>query len=61
VSSYKVTWVNIAILLVYSSEARLVFGWYFERETRVSGSESYLLGGRDIRWPILDLSFMSAT
>ena len=56
-SSFEVTWIDIAILLVYLLGARLVFGWYFARKTRVSGSESYFLGGRDIRWPILDLSF----
>jgi SSS family solute:Na+ symporter len=53
----QVTSLDIAILLGYVLGTRLFFGWYIVRKWKKGGAEEYFLGGRDIPWAIIGLSF----
>lgn len=57
---FEVATVDIVILLSYVLLTRLLFGWYFAKKTKGKGAESYFLAGRNIRWPIIGLSFYVA-
>lgn len=55
---FSVTTLDLAVFLVYLLGTRIAFGWYFARKTSKEGdAESYFLGGRNISWPIIGLSF----
>jgi len=55
--SLNVTSVDVAILLGYVLGTRLLFGWYLARKRRRGDAEEYFLGGRNIPWVIVGLSF----
>lgn len=48
---------DLSILVVYVLGSRLVFGWYIARKRRQNNSEAYFLGGRNIPWLFVGLSF----
>jgi SSS family solute:Na+ symporter len=48
---------DVAILLAYVLGSRLVFGWYIARKRRQGDTEAYFLGGRNIHWAFIGLSF----
>lgn len=48
---------DVSILMIYVLGSRLVFGWYIARKRRMSDSEAYFLGGRNIHWVLIGLSF----
>lgn len=52
-----VTALDVAILLGYVLGTRLLFGWYIVRKRRKGDTEEYFLGGRNIPWGIVGLSF----
>src|SRR6056297_944813 len=56
----QVTWIDLMVLGGYVIGTRILFGWYFARKTKGQGAESYFLAGRNIRWPIIGLSFYVA-
>lgn len=55
--SLTVTTLDVLILLGYVLGTRLFFGWYVVRKRRQSDTEAYFLGGRDIPWAVVGLSF----
>jgi SSS family solute:Na+ symporter len=55
--SLTVTSLDVAILLAYVLGSRLFFGWYIVRKRRSGSAEEYFLGGRNIPWGIVGLSF----
>lgn len=54
---FQITTLDLTVFFVYVIGTRIVFGWYFARKTRGQGAESYFLSGRDLRWPLIGLSF----
>jgi solute:Na+ symporter, SSS family len=48
---------DVSILMIYVLGSRLVFGWYIARKRRMTDSEAYFLGGRNIHWVLIGLSF----
>lgn len=52
-----VTALDLSILIVYVLGSRLIFGWYIARKRRQRDSEAYFLGGRNIHWTFIGLSF----
>ncbi len=52
-----VTALDISILIVYVLGSRLIFGWYIARKRRQADAEAYFLGGRNIHWAFIGLSF----
>ena len=52
-----VTALDIAILVTYVLGSRLLFGWYIARKYGQGDSEAYFLGGRNINWMFIGLSF----
>ncbi|HKJ01231.1 MAG TPA: hypothetical protein VJ997_02215, partial [Longimicrobiales bacterium] len=52
-----VTPLDITILLGYVLGTRLFFGWYIVRHRTEGTAEEYFLGGRNIPWAIIGLSF----
>lgn len=52
-----VTAIDLAILITYVLGSRLIFGWYIARKHRQGDSEAYFLGGRNINWVFIGLSF----
>lgn len=52
----NVTAVDLAVLIGYVVGTRILFGWYFARQTE-GKSENYFLAGRKLRWPLIGLSF----
>ena len=52
-----VTALDLTILIGYVLGTRLVFGWYLARKQRQCNTESYFLGGRNIHWVLIGLSF----
>jgi SSS family solute:Na+ symporter len=52
-----VTTLDLLILVVYVLGSRLIFGWYIARKRRQDSSEAYFLGGRNIHWLFIGLSF----
>jgi SSS family solute:Na+ symporter len=57
---FEVHAIDIAVLATYILITRLGFGWYSARKARGGGSEGYFLAGRQLRWPIIGLSFYVA-
>jgi SSS family solute:Na+ symporter len=55
--SLSVSHLDVGILLAYVLGTRLLFGWYIARKRRTEDAEGYFLGGRDIPWGIVGLSF----
>lgn len=55
--SLSVTSLDVGILLAYILGTRLFFGWYIARKRRTGNAEEYFLGGRNIPWGIVGLSF----
>jgi len=55
--TFTVTALDILILVVYVLGSRLIFGWYIARKRRQNSSEAYFLGGRNIPWLFVGLSF----
>lgn len=57
--NFSVTTLDLVIFLTYLLGTRIAFGWYFAQKTSSEGeeAESYFLGGRNISWPIIGLSF----
>ena len=53
----SVTSLDVAILLGYVLGTRILFGWWIVRRRRGGDAEGYFLGGRDIPWAIVGLSF----
>ena len=53
----KVTALDLAILIAYVLGSRVIFGWYIARKRRQGDSEAYFLGGRNIHWAFIGLSF----
>jgi solute:Na+ symporter, SSS family len=53
----KVTTLDLAILITYVLGSRVIFGWYIARKRRQGDSEAYFLGGRNIHWAFIGLSF----
>lgn len=58
--SFEVHAVDIIILLVYVIGVRVALGWYIARKTWHGDAERYFLAGRQLRWPIIGLSFYVA-
>lgn len=52
-----VSTIDLAILIAYVLGSRLIFGWYIARKRRQSDTEAYFLGGRNIHWALIGLSF----
>jgi SSS family solute:Na+ symporter len=48
---------DIVILIAYVVGSRLIFGWYIARMRRQGDAEAYFLGGRNIHWALIGLSF----
>jgi SSS family solute:Na+ symporter len=48
---------DVWILLIYVLGTRLFFGWYIARKRKKGDAEEYFLGGRNIPWGIVGLSF----
>lgn len=53
----NVTALDVTILLTYVLGTRILFGWYIVRKRRSGNAEDYFLGGRNIPWAIVGLSF----
>ena len=53
----SVTTLDLTILIVYVLGSRLVFGWYIVRKRRKGDTEACFLGGRNIHWAFIGLSF----
>lgn len=53
----SVTALDVTILLGYVLGTRILFGWWIVRRRRGADAEGYFLGGRDIPWGIVGLSF----
>lgn len=52
-----VSTLDLAILIAYVLGSRLIFGWYIARKRRQGDTEAYFLGGRNIHWAFIGLSF----
>jgi SSS family solute:Na+ symporter len=52
-----VSTVDLTILIAYVLGSRLIFGWYIAHKRRQGDSEAYFLGGRNIHWAFIGLSF----
>jgi len=52
-----VTTLDLAILISYVLGSRLIFGWYIARKRKQGDAEAYFLGGRNINWVFIGLSF----
>ena len=52
-----VTTFDLAILITYVLGSRIIFGWYIVHKRRQSDAEGYFLGGRNINWVFIGLSF----
>jgi solute:Na+ symporter, SSS family len=48
---------DVVILIAYVLGSRLIFGWYIARKRRMGDTEAYFLGGRNIPWAFIGLSF----
>ncbi|MEJ2655964.1 MAG: sodium/solute symporter [Desulfobacterales bacterium] len=57
VPKLTVTTLDLAILIVYVLGSRIIFGWYIVRKRRQGDTEGYFLGGRNIHWTFIGLSF----
>lgn len=58
---YTVTATDLVIIFGYLFGTRIIFGWYAARKVqKEKGAESYFLGERNLRWPIIGLSFYVA-
>lgn len=58
---YTVTAIDLVIFFGYLFGTRIIFGWYAARKVqKEKGAESYFLGGRNLRWPLIGLSFYVA-
>ena len=55
--SLTVTALDLSILFAYVIGSRLIFGWYIARKRRHEDAETYFLGGRNIHWVFIGLSF----
>ena len=55
--SLTVSFLDVAILFAYVLGSRLIFGWYIVRKRRQGDAEAYFLGGRNIPWLFIGLSF----
>jgi SSS family solute:Na+ symporter len=55
--SLTVTALDLSILFAYVLGSRLIFGWYIARRCRHEDAETYFLGGRNIHWVFIGLSF----
>lgn len=55
--SLDVTTLDLVILFGYVLGTRLLFGWYIARHRRTDDAEGYFLGGREIPWTLVGLSF----
>lgn len=55
--SLTVTPIDLAILITYVLGSRIIFGWYIARRRRQGDSEAYFLGGRNLHWVFIGLSF----
>ena len=55
--SLTVTPIDLVILITYVLGSRIIFGWYIARKRRQGDSESYFLGGRNLHWVFIGLSF----
>ena len=53
----QVTALDLTILIVYVIGTRLLFGWYIASRRRQGNAEDYFLGGRNIHWVLIGLSF----
>jgi SSS family solute:Na+ symporter len=53
----SITALDISILVIYVFGSRLIFGWYIARKRCQNSSEAYFLGGRNIHWLFVGLSF----
>ncbi len=53
----SVTSLDLFILISYVVGSRIIFGWYIARKRRQGDSEAYFLGGRNIHWVFIGLSF----
>lgn len=53
----SVTSLDVAILLGYVLGTRILFGWWIVRRRKGDDAEGYFLGGRDIPWGLVGLSF----
>ena len=58
--SFEVTTLDVALFAVYVVGVRVALGWYFARKTRGGGADRYFLAGKELRWPIVGLSFYVA-
>ena len=56
-SILTITGLDLSILIVYVLGSRLIFGWYIAHKRRRGDSETYFLGGRNIHWVFIGLSF----
>jgi SSS family solute:Na+ symporter len=52
-----VTTLDLTILIGYVLGSRIIFGWYIARKRRQGDTEAYFLGGRNIHWAFIGLSF----
>ena len=52
-----VTTLDVVILIAYVLGSRIIFGWYIVRKRRQGDAEGYFLGGRNINWVFIGLSF----
>jgi Na+/proline symporter len=52
-----VSTIDIIILIAYVLGSRLIFGWHIVRKRRQGDAEAYFLGGRNIHWGFIGLSF----
>ena len=52
-----VTTLDVAILIAYVLGSRIIFGWYIVHKRRLGDTEGYFLGGRNINWVFIGLSF----
>lgn len=55
--SLHVTLPDLAILIGYVLGTRILFGWYLAGKMKRGDSEAYFLGGRNIPWYMIGLSF----
>ena len=52
-----VSTLDLTVLITYVLGSRLIFGWYIARKRRQGDTEAYFLGGRNIHWAFIGLSF----
>ena len=52
-----VTTIDLSILIAYVIGSRLIFGWTIARQRRQRDTKAYFLGGRNIHWVLIGLSF----